>query len=401
MKLLLVAPTCDGQDVGEAEVTYQWVHRLAARHDVTLLTYHKRGSTPAAEQIHGARVVEWTEPPLLGRYERLNSMLKPGYVPFYLRARRWVRRAVARGERFDLAHQISPVALRYPSPLAGSSVPYLVGPTGGSLDSPPAFATQETGAPWFVALRGVDGFRLRHDPLLRASYAGAACVLGIGDYVREALADVPLRRFEVMPDTGIDALPPEVDRTGRAGPVRLLFVGRLIRTKGVQDALRALALVPGLDVVLDVVGQGYDRAECERLVAELDLGERVVFHGQVPHARVESFFRAADVFLFPSYREPGGIAVAEAMSYGLPAIVCDRGGPAAAVADDCGIRVAAHDPEQYARDLAAAVSRLVLDGDRRATLGRGARARVADRGLWDRKVERLEDLYRQVLAAAR
>ena len=50
-------------------------------------------------------------------------MLKPGYVPFYFRARRWIRQALARGERFDLAHQPVPVAMRYPSPVRRAGHP--------------------------------------------------------------------------------------------------------------------------------------------------------------------------------------------------------------------------------------------------------------------------------------
>ena len=107
-KLLLVAPTCNGEDVGEAWVAYKWAQLLAPRHDVTLLTYHKRGARPASQQLSGLRVIEWSEPPLLGRAERLNSLLKPAYVPFYLRARKWIRRAIAAGERFDVAHQPAP-----------------------------------------------------------------------------------------------------------------------------------------------------------------------------------------------------------------------------------------------------------------------------------------------------
>jgi hypothetical protein len=57
LKLLLIAPTCDRDDVGEAWVAYQWARRLADRHDVTLLTYHKRGSSPASSQLTGCRVV--------------------------------------------------------------------------------------------------------------------------------------------------------------------------------------------------------------------------------------------------------------------------------------------------------------------------------------------------------
>ena len=73
LKLLLIAPTCDGQDVGEAWVAYQWVHRLAERHDVTLLTYCKRGKLPASQQLAGLRVIEWREPAVLGQAERLEQ----------------------------------------------------------------------------------------------------------------------------------------------------------------------------------------------------------------------------------------------------------------------------------------------------------------------------------------
>src|SRR5262249_38706717 len=160
MRLLLIAPTCDGEDVGEAWVAYQWARLLAERHEVTLLTYHKRGRTPAARQLSGLRVVEWAEPPGLGRAERLNSMPKPAYVPFCARAGRWVRRALAAGERWDLAHQPLPVAMRYPCPVAGLGIPYLVGPVGGSLDSPPGFAADEGSTPWYVGLRALDRVRL-------------------------------------------------------------------------------------------------------------------------------------------------------------------------------------------------------------------------------------------------
>jgi len=203
LKLLVVAPTCDGDDVGEAWVAFQWVRRLAERHDVTLLTYHKRGRRPASEQLPHCRVIEWTEPRLFGRAERFNSLLKPGYLPFYVRARRWIRRSIRSGERFDIAHQISPVAMRYPSPLADFDIPYVMGPVGGSLPTPAAFVDEDT-SPWYVGLRRFDAWRLRRDRLLRRTYENAACVLGIAPYVGDLLGQVRLRRFEIVSETAIE-----------------------------------------------------------------------------------------------------------------------------------------------------------------------------------------------------
>lgn len=396
LRVLLVAPTCDGEDIGEAWVAFQWAHRLAERHEVTLLTYHKRGRKPAREQLSGLRVVEWVEPSGLGKAERLNSLLKPAYVPFYFKARHWIRQAMAVGEHFDIAHQPVPVALRYPSPLQRLGVPYVVGPVGGSLDDPVGFIDEQDSTPWYVGLRSLDRSRLRHDPPLRRTYEDAACVVGIAPYVKNSLTGLRIKRFEVLSDTGLDALPPSVDRSGRTA-VRLLFVGRLVRTKGARDAIRAMSHLRDLPVTFDVIGDGFDRRPCEELSSELGLRDHVRFHGRLDRSEVDAFYRAADIFVFPSYREPGGTVVFEAMGYGLPLVVSDRGGPGAAVDDDSGIRVTPTTPSQFAADLAAAIRKLVEDPALRSRLGAGARQRVADTALWDRKVDRMGELYLSIL----
>jgi glycosyltransferase involved in cell wall biosynthesis len=287
--------------------------------------------------------------------------------------------------------------MRYPSPAAAFDVPFIIGPVGGSLDDPPGFKGEGDTAPWFVRLRTVDRARLRHDPFLASTYDGAACVIGIAPYVRELLDQRKIRRFEVMSDTGIESLPAKVDRSGRSGPVRLLYVGRIVRTKGVRDAIRAIPrLSAHRDVFLDVVGDGFDRDACERLSDELAVRGRVQFHGYLERARIDEFYRDADIFVFPSYREPGGNVVFEAMSHGLPLVVSDRGGPGYTVDDTCGIRVTPTTPDQYAFDLAAAISELVDDERRRLQLGDGARARVSQIALWDNKMDALDQIYAEV-----
>lgn len=397
LKLILIAPTCDGQDVGEAWVAYQWARCLAARHEVTVLTYYKRGRTPLSQQLPGLRVIEWAEPRALGQPERLNSMLKPGYIPFYFRARRWLRAALAAGERFDVAHQPVPVAARYPSPAAGLGIPLVMGPVGGSLPSPPAFRAEEGTTAWYVRLRGLDRARLRFDPWLRRTYQQASCVIGIAPYVDDLLSRAAIRRFEVLSETGLDRLPAPADRPGPRDEVRLLFVGRLVRTKGARDAIRALGLIRDLPVRLDLIGDGFDRAACEALTRTLGLTGRVRFHGWLPRPQVEEFYREADVFVFPSYREPGGNVTFEAMGHGLPVLVSDIGGPGAVVDDTCGIRIHPESPEQYARDLAAALARLVAQPGLRRSLGEGARRRVSEIGLWDSKARQIEAIYAKVL----
>ena len=351
-------------------------------------------------QLQGVQVIEWPEPAFWGRAERLNSMLKPGYVSFYLKARQWIRRALAEGKKFDLAHQVVPVAMRYPSPVAGLGIRYLIGPVGGSLDSPAGFEQDRDTAPWYVGLRRIDRLRIQFDPLLRRTYEDASCVVGIAPYVGDFLKGLSIRRLELLSETGLERLPDPIDRSARSGTVRLLFVGRLVRTKGVRDAIRAMSHLRDLPVILNIVGDGFDRSKCEELASEIGVADKMVFHGRKPRHEVDEFYRAADIFVFPSYREPGGNVAFEAMGWGLPLIVSDRGGPGAAVDETSGIRIGPIDPEQFGREIAGAIRRLVMDRTLRLSLGDGARLRVAKTALWDHKIEAMERIYRETLCKA-
>ncbi len=394
IKLLAVAPYCDGTDVGEAWCAHQWISHLSEVADVTLLTLKRPGCPPASEQLPGTNVIEWDERAALARFERLNSMLKPAYISFYLRARQWLTAELSRGRTFDIAHQFSPIALRYPTPLTGFPIPYLIGPLGGSLDTPAGFLGECQSAAWYTRLRRLDRWRLKRDRLLKNSYSEAAAVLGVAPYVEALLAPAGPQRFEVISELGIENLAAPRCRPGKPGTLRLIHVGRGVRTKGLRDAVRAMARLPEtLDVRLKVAGRGEELSICQLEAERLGVGQRIQFLGQVPRSDVETLYREADAFLFPSFREPSGSVIFEALRHGLPVITTNRGGPGYVVDDSCGISVDAHSPEQLANDLAGAITTLALDLEHRNRLSAGARKRVEQIGLWANKIDWLIGLY--------
>jgi glycosyltransferase involved in cell wall biosynthesis len=401
-RILIVAVCVDGTDTGEAWSAHQWVKRLSERHDVTLLTMGKAGRPTASSQLPDTRVVEITEPPVPARLQRFNDMLRPSYLGFYLWARAVLRSWRKRGLEFDLVHQLSPLAPRYPCPAAGGPWPLVMGPLGGSLPTAAGFAAEVRSGAWYTNLRRLDGWRLRWDPWLRHSLATAEVVIGVAPYMREVLSAVPIRRFELLSETGVERLPePPAPRSDAPGVLRLLYVGRLVRTKGLRDAIRALARaqLPGL--TLDVVGEGEEREPCQAEAAALGVAERVRFHGRLPRAEVDRFYAASDAFLFPSFREPSGNVVMEALSWGLPVVTADAGGPGYVVDETCGLKVRPETPEQFAEGLAQCLRRLALEPGLRAALSRGARARIAAIALWERKIEWMDRLYDSVLEGRR
>ena len=398
IKVLAVAPYCDGLDVGEAWCAFQWVKNLSTVADVTLLTVRRHGQVPASEQLPNVEVVDWEESTSFARFERMSSMLKPGYVAFYLRARKWLSAALAKGQTFDIAHQFTPIALRYPSPLEGHPIPYVIGPLGGSLDTPNDFVSECRSAAWYTRLRSLDRWRLERDRLLKRSYANAAAVLGVAPYVGDLLSAAKPQRFEVISELGIDTLAPVHKRKPIPGMLRLVHVGRGVRTKGLRDAIRAIALLPeDVEVHLDVAGRGEEIAICRTEAERLGIKDRVSFLGQVPRCDVEKLYAQADAFLFPSFREPSGSVIFEALRHGLPVITTECGGPGYVVDENCGLKVPAISPEQLANSLCLALQRLAWDTDLRMRLGEGARKRVEVIGLWSNKIRWLVGLYRELM----
>jgi glycosyltransferase involved in cell wall biosynthesis len=398
MRILLLAPNFDAQTPGESWSTYKWVQGVSERCVAAVLTQHRADWNPAGSPVR-AEVVNFTEPNLPGLNGRIAWELKPGYVPFYFRARSWIKAALRRGEKFDLIHQINPLALRYPCPARGLGIPYIVGPLAGSLATPEALRASTPEKQWYRKLRALDGLRLRHDPWLRNSYGGAAAIIGVAPYVEELLHASRPARFALMCETGVESLadgPKSPPANGE--PLRLLFVGRLIRTKGILEAIEAVAqAAPRAKILFDILGTGDLAGECERKVKELNLGSVVTLHGRRPRNEVFQWYDRSHVFLFPSYREPSGNVVLEAMSRGLPVISSSVGGPGYVVTDSCGIRVAPGSREKMISDLADAIVDLAGNPTRLAACSAGALERMRETALWPNKIELLLRLYADVV----
>lgn len=108
--------------------------------------------------------------------------------------------------------------------------------------------------------------------------------------------------------------------------LEILFVGQIIRGKGVDLMLKALAKVEG-QWNATIVGTGNHLAECRHLASKLKISDRVVFTGRVDHEKLESFYSAARVVVVPSrWPEPFGMVGIEAMSRGRPVVAFNNGG---------------------------------------------------------------------------
>lgn len=141
------------------------------------------------------------------------------------------------------------------------------------------------------------------------------------------------------------------------GPRYVLTICRLMVWKGVDGILRAVARLPDY-VHLLVAGDGDMEEAWKRLAVELGIERRVRFLGNVPHAEIPYFVRAAEVFVLNSRYEGLSHTLLEVQALGTPMIasaVC--GNPEVVVDGVNGLLVDPSDPEA----LAGAVERLLGD----------------------------------------
>lgn len=189
--------------------------------------------------------------------------------------------------------------------------------------------------------------------IYKASFQRANRAIAISNSVRDSLVrllGVPAEHIAVIYNGSIlERFRHQRARTA-GGPLRLIYVGRLIEEKGVQTILRALSTLTQVDYRFTVVGDGAYRAPLEQLARQLDV--KAEFLGT--RADVPELLAGADVFAhLPECEEGFGIAVVEAMASGLLCLCGDRGALPEIVEDGVsGFIVKDNDPEALARLLA-------------------------------------------------
>lgn len=130
-----------------------------------------------------------------------------------------------------------------------------------------------------------------------------------------------------------------------------LCLGRMVNEKGFDIALRALALVPGVRLI--VAGDGIELPHLQQLAAGLGLDHRVDFRGWVHPTAVPDLIASSDVVLMPSrWEEPFGLVALQAAQMSRPIIASRIGGlPEIVLHDTTGILVPPEDPAAMAAAL--------------------------------------------------
>ncbi len=264
----------------------------------------------------------------------------------------------------------------------------------------------KTACPYVVSLRGSDvprydggsrSLRLFHRLLLGANrriLCNAHAVVANSHALRAlALQSFPEQTIGVV-SNGVCAETFRPVATRQCGDtVTVICVARLIKRKGIKDALHALALTNNVKLRLQLVGVGPHENELRQLAERLQVADRVEFLGHLQGKALARAYRDADILLLASVSESCSMALLEGMASGLPVLATQAGGtPELVVNGENGLLIPHSDPHS----LAAGLDCLAGSPELRHRFGASNRIKIEHSFGWPAIVQRyMNEFYGQ------
>lgn len=169
----------------------------------------------------------------------------------------------------------------------------------------------------------------------------------------------------------------------------VMYVGRLIKRKGVQYLLQALEKIKTENVMLLILGDGECEDELKSMVKELGLADKVIFTGNIAQEELVSYYIMSDLVVVPSIThgigDPWVLVLNEAMYFKNPVIATDAVGAASDMIDEGknGFIV----PEKDSPALARAMDKILEDDGLRLKMGQKSCEIINDQFRYTNMVE--------------
>lgn len=337
MKILLVAYACEPNRGSEPGVGWQWVLNLSKdkQKEVYVLT---RSNNKDVIDDYWANSIR-PENIHFFYYDLPASLIwaKHHGLPVNLYYALWLIGSVDYAKRlheeyrFDMAHHITFGVFRDPCPIYKLNIPYVVGPVGGGEVTPPGlmclYSEKEKCKEW---LRGMLNKFALYNPVVNKCFNHASLVLTKTQDTKDLLAK--------WADKTIVNLELGIKSVSYSESVRdknlFLFVGRFTYWKGVKLVLKAFDIYAQShpDARLLLIGKGEMEGEIRQYAKLHNLNIEIV--PWIKQEELKHYYSSACAMLFPSLHDSSGNVVLESLSFGLPVICLDCGGPASVLGKD-------------------------------------------------------------------
>ena len=408
MNILLGVYACEPNKGSEPEVGWQMVNEIAKiMPNDTIYAITKANNKEAIEQenyLENIKFFYYTPPKWFTFWKKGGRGIRTYYYIWMIGAVLYLKKQKI---SFDIVHHITFVNDWLPSffsLLKRKENIFIWGPIGSNDPINPIFLD---GIKILLAEQIKVFFRFLFrvvDPWFYYCKTKADCIIGINENVFHKLNLKTEKCFIAEPAIGMKKNFVELIeiKDKKRDTFKIISVGRLVYIKNFRLTILSFAKFlennPNLkNIQLQIIGDGEDRKSLERFVKKLNIEKYVEFIGKVERKEVLEKFSEADLFLFPTL-ENAGFVILEAMSYALPVIAMDYGGPQQFIKHYTKEQLvyATQSYEEIVNTLAFNIERLYKNRAMRKKIGYQNRQDVIDNFTWEAKAKKIKKIYEKV-----
>ena len=403
MRILLSAYACRPNAGSEPGFGWNWATHLAARGMDVHVLVAQRNRGPIEEGLRGNSIPSLHFNYVGVPYEWAKKNESVHYV-LWQRAALNAARELSRQFQFDLAHHVTYGSVHVPTQLWRLGIPVIFGPVGGGQTAPKSMLKYFGSDKSKEKLRSLTTKALKSSPLHRYWLRQMSFVLAANHDTLSLVRALDCQNASLMCDTGISedyfALKPRTFRT-QNGPLKLLWVGRILTRKALPLALDALNRVDE-NVTLTIAGEDSNGPDATlQMIRKRRLGHRVFWKGtRLSYQELRRAYGQHDAMLFTSLRDSFGSQLLEAMAMGLPIITLDLHGAHDHVPDAASIKVPVGKPEQTINNLAVAIQEFACYSPSKKDEMSRQGWEFAKGLSWPGRVELIEKVYQRILKKA-
>lgn len=403
MKVLVIAYACEPYRGSEPGVGWNFVKQISGIvEEVHVFTKGnnviKINDELKKKNINNVKVKGFEINRFLRKIKKTSGFIQLYYYLWLIKAYFLIKK-LNKKERFDIVHHVTFVNDWLPSYPSILPIPFVWGPVGGSNMFVPASFYK------FIGIKNSLKEILRKffqklfiylDPSYRLTLKRSKKIIVCNN---NSYNNIPKRyhyKTEIHTQMGISNVSKYYKRNNKK--LRIVYGGLLLYWKGINLVLDGFIkfhkIFPNSELI--IIGSGPEEYNLKKVVKNNDLNDNVTFINFLPQKEFMNELKKADVFLFPSFHDSGGMVIVEAMSFGVPVICLDIGGPGFSVTEKTGIKIKPINPNQTIECIVESLIKLAKNPKLREKMGRDAIERVKKEFLWENKQKLFKRIYSEV-----
>lgn len=405
MKIFVSAYGCEPYKGSESGVGWNWVKRMALKHELWVITRANNESQIAQCKEDWVNSVHWVYYDLPDIIRKIKKGDKGLYFYYFL----WqigiikIARLLHEKNHFDCVWHLSFGSMWMPTFIYKLHLPFVWGPIGGGESVPkkywPLLTKKNVLIQW---VRTIMIKTAMINPFFAIPAKRAKAIIVRTEDSRKVFP----KSMESKIFTSLETCMEENTVLGYKEEhqlisnqqLRLIYTGRLIPLKAVEIAIRAISVMKHKDkVIFTIVGKGELKKSLVNLCSELGIKEQVRFLEYMPRIELLNILADNDLYVFPSLKEGGSWALMEAMALGLPPICHDLSGMHLITSEKSAWVVPADGIKRSIQHFAAVMDYCVEHPEKVVEKGRAAHNRIVNHFVWQSK----DAIIENVLASLR